>query len=76
MADTIANDAVAVTKSDSTVVDITALYVGATGDVTVITWRGTTVTFPTVPAGTILPIRCTKVMSTNTTASSFVGLKY
>jgi len=76
MADTIALDAVAITKSDSTALDIVALYVGTAGDVAVRTWRGSTITFTSVPAGSILPVRCDRVMSTNTTASGFVGLKF
>ena len=74
--DTVAQDAVAITKSDSTVLDFSALYVGTTGDVAIVTARGSTVTIPSVPAGTILPIPGTKVMSTNKTASGFEGLKF
>ena len=69
-------DAFAITKSDTTVVNFDALYVGTTGDVAVVTGKGSTTTFPTVPAGFIIPIKGTKVMSTNTTASGFVGMKY
>ncbi len=71
-----ATDAIAITKSDSTIVNVDAIYVGTTGDVAVLTSKGTTVTFPSVPAGAILPIKSTKVMSTNTTASGLVGLRY
>lgn len=70
------DDAFAVTPSDS--VDFTvaarALYVGVTGNVVVITKGGTAITFTAVPAGMILPIRCTRVNSTNTTATNIVGL--
>ena len=39
-----------------------SLYVGATGDVTVVVAHdGTTVTFKAVPAGTILPVTVKKV---------------
>lgn len=69
-------DAFSITKSDTTVYNFDALYVGTTGDVAVVTAKGTTITFPTVPAGYILPVKGTKVMSTNTTASGFVGMKY
>ena len=71
-----ARDAVSVTKSDSTVVNIDALYVGGAGDVAVTTHLGTVVTFGSVPAGTILPVKCKHVMSTNTTATLMVGLRY
>lgn len=75
-ADTVAQDAFAVTKSDSTPLDFTALYVGTTGDVAIRTFRGTTVTFPSVPAGGYVLCRGDRVMSTNTTASGIVGLKF
>lgn len=76
MADTTALDAVAISKSDSTVVDINGFYVGTAGDVAVVTFRGTTVTFPNVPAGAVIPIRCVKVLETGTEASDIVGLKF
>lgn len=71
-----ANDAAAITPSDSTAVAFDAVYVGTTGNLAVTTGAGTVVTFPSVPAGYILPIRCVKVMSTNTTATNLVGMKY
>ena len=71
-----AGDAAAVTVSDSTVVAFDAVYVGGIGNVALRTVRGSTVTFVGVPAGTILPVRCDRVMSTNTTATSLLGLQY
>jgi len=71
-----ANDGAAVTKSDSTVVAFDALYVGGAGDVAVTTPLGSVLTFSAVPAGSIIPIRCVRVMSTNTTATLIVGMKY
>lgn len=68
-----ASDAFAITKSDSTVFYARALYVGTTGDVVVTTRAGNDVTFKAVPAGTILPVRCTKVKAA-TTAADIVGL--
>ena len=76
------SDAVAITKSDTTqYIDATGgildrLYIGGVGDVAVTTERGTVVTFSAVPVGTILPIRCTKVMSTNTSATLITGLRF
>lgn len=68
-----ANDAFALTKSDSTVVYARALYIGGTGDVVVTTRGGSVVTFKAVPAGTILPVRISKLMAA-TTATDVVGL--
>lgn len=67
--------AVAVTKSDTTLVNCRALYVGGAGDVAIIGYDDTVaVTLSAVPAGTLLPIACQKVMSTNTTATLIVAL--
>ena len=46
---------------------------GGTGDVTV-TMGGVYVTFKSVPAGTLLPIACTQVRNTGTSASNMVAL--
>ena len=73
-----ARTAFAVTPSDSTVIQARGLYVGGTGAVAVVMegdGAPTAVTFSAVPVGTILPIRVTKVMSTNTTATLIVGLQ-
>ena len=45
------------------------LYVGGTGNVSVVTIGGDVVTFNGVPAGTTLPIQVLKLRSTNTTAT-------
>lgn len=68
--------ALAVTKSDSTVLETTrGLYIGGTGDVAVLfTDGGIAVTFASVPTGTILPVQVTKVLSTGTTATSILAL--
>lgn len=50
------------------------LYVSGTGDVAVITVGGDTVTFTAVPAGTVLPIRVRRVLSTGTTATNIVAM--
>lgn len=66
----------AVTKSDST--DLTgarAVYVGGAGDVALMAiGDSAAVTFTAVPAGSIIPVRITRVMSTNTTATSIVAI--
>ena len=71
-----AHGAQAVTASDSTVLPGTrALWVGGAGNVAVkMSGNEATVTFVGVAAGTILPIQVTKVMATNTTATSIVAL--
>lgn len=70
-----AGNAVAVTPSDS--VDLTydtrALYVGGTGDISVITENGQTVTLVGVPAGSFLPISVSRVRATGTTATNIVA---
>ena len=45
------------------------LYVGGTGNVSVVTIGGDIVTFNGVPAGTTLPVQVLKLRSTNTTAT-------
>lgn len=70
-----ATRAAAVTPSDSTILNARALYVGGAGNVAVMPLEGSTaVTFTAVPAGTILPVSCARVMSTNTTATAIVAL--
>lgn len=60
-----------VTPSDTT--DLTGtsyLYVGGTGDVSVVTEKGDTAIFQDVPAGTLLgPLSITKVKQTGTDAT-------
>jgi hypothetical protein len=68
--------AVAVTKSDATILPATrGIYVGVTGDVAVI-FAGDTaaVTMKNVVAGAEHAWQVTKVMSTNTTATDIVAL--
>ncbi len=78
-----ARDAVAITKSDTTLYNseinggyLDALYIGGAGDVAVRTVAGTVVTFSGATAGSTIPIRCDRVMSTNTTATLILGLRY
>jgi hypothetical protein len=67
----------AVTPSDSTVLTgVRGIYVGGTGDLTVVGGDGaTTVTFKAVPVGTVLNISPSKVKATGTTATLLVALK-
>lgn len=69
--------AAVLTKSDTTVYTPAyhGLYVGGAGDVTVIPeGQSATVTFTSVPTGTILPVTVKQLMSTGTTATNIVGL--
>lgn len=70
-----AHSAAAVTPSDSTVLPTTrALYIGTTGDLTVIMAEDENeVTFVGVPAGMILPVQVIKVLAA-TTASNIIAL--
>lgn len=70
-----ANGGAAITKSDSTPVAFDAIYVGGAGDVVVRTFGGVTLTFTAPPVGTIIPIRCDRVMAA-TSATLLVGLTY
>ena len=72
IADAPALDAFPITPSASPFATVArAIYVGGAGDVTVTTWRGTSITF-TLPAGTVLPLVCTHV--TAATATNIRGL--
>ena len=70
-----ARHAAAVTPSNT--VDLPTaskrLWVGAIGDVTLITVGGDTVTYTAVPAGTYLNVRAARVKSTGTSASNIVA---
>jgi hypothetical protein len=67
--------AAAVTKSDSTVLDCRAFYVGGAGNVAIKTdASATAVTLTACIVGQIYPIRSYNIMSTNTTATAIVAL--
>ena len=73
----VASKAVAITPNDSADIELTkSLYVGSAGAIVVrlIGAPTTNVTFGAVPAGTTLPIRVVRVLSSGTAASSIVGL--
>ena len=69
-----ARTAFAITPNDSTdlAVSAKALWVGVLGDVKVITVDGDTVTFVGVQG--VLPVACSRVIATLTTATDIVGL--
>ena len=51
-----------------------AIYVGSTGDLSITTVAGSSVTFVGVADGTILPVQARQVAATGTTATAIVGL--
>lgn len=68
---------VAVTPSDTADLTLTtrAVFVGGGGAIRVILARDTSaVTFSGVAAGTLLPIRVSRVLATGTTATSILAL--
>lgn len=70
-----ARSASEVTFNDSNQIDPTrAIYVGSTGNVKVDFVDGSTVTFSSVSAGTLLPIRVNRIYSTGTTATDVIAL--
>lgn len=54
--------------------EASGIYVGGAGDVAVVLPSGTAITFVGVPAGSILPVRCIRVNSTNTDATNMIAL--
>lgn len=71
-----ANEAEAVTKSDTTKLTgmARALYVGGAGNASLLMGDGTSILFSGLSAGTILPVRFRRVNSTDTTATLMVAL--
>jgi len=57
-------DAVAVTKSNTTRFPPSVIYVGATGDVSVVTSQGNNAFFKGVPTGAVIPVRVIGVNDT------------
>lgn len=72
----VARDAFAITPSDTVGFTASArgVYVGVGGTVIVRTPRNTVITFLNVPQGAVLPVECTRVNATGTTATNLVGL--
>ena len=70
-----AYDAASVTPSDTTRIGgVRGLYIGGAGDVKITTEGGSDITFSGVVAGSILPIRATRVYATGTTADNIIAL--
>lgn len=71
-----ANDAVPVDVStDNQILPGTCrnLYVGTAGDIALVTAKGSTVTFASVPVG-VLPVQATQINNSGTTASGILAL--
>lgn len=70
-----AHGIISITPADSDLAfDIRGFYVGATGDVKVTSTNGATATFVAIPTGQIMPVSCSRIWATGTTATSIVGL--
>ncbi len=66
----------AVTPSDTVNLSApaTGLWIGGAGAVSVQMYGdGATVVYPAVPAGSILPVQCTRVNATGTTATNIIA---
>jgi hypothetical protein len=70
-----ASDGAAVSLSDTVDLPVASkrLWVGGAGNVTLITVKGTALTYTAVPAGTYLLVRASRVKSTGTSASNIVA---
>lgn len=75
--DLASGDVLAVTKADSgsDFIVCRALYFGTGGNAQVLTEKGQTVLFKNIPDGAIIPIRCTRVFSTNSTVSDVLAMR-
>jgi hypothetical protein len=62
-----------VVPTDDLLVSYVGLYVGSTGDVSVVDLNGNPSTFVGVPAGTTIKMRITAVLATGTDATDLVG---
>lgn len=73
----LASSAIAVTPSDTVGFAVTnaGVWVGGAGNMVCVMEDGRTATFTGVTAGSLLPIRVTRVNSTSTTATSILALR-
>ena len=72
----VAGNAEAVTPSDTVNIEGSpvVLYVGVTGNISVLTAGGDEVTFLNAQAGSVLPVRVKRVNSASTTATDMIAL--
>lgn len=69
----IAAKAASITPSDTAPNIYSYIYVGGTGDLTLVTEGGNTVTLVSLPVGSWVWVRTFKVKATDTTATDLVG---
>ncbi len=63
-----------VTPSDTAGNSFSAFMCGVAGAIAFQNVLGTTITLAAVPAYTVIPVACVRIMSTNTTATNIIGL--
>jgi hypothetical protein len=74
-AKSVANTAQSITPADSDLATpVEALWVGGSGNIKITTLDGSVVTLVGAIAGSLIPIAVKRVWSTDTTATSIVGL--
>ena len=71
----IPREAANITPSDTADHNLVGFYVGGTGDVTVVTDRGSTVLFSACPVGTVIGLAIKRIKSTGTTATLLTGFE-
>lgn len=71
-----AEHAEVVTPSDSTDLGVVSrsLYIGGAGNVSVVMLSGATVTFSNLAAGSLLPVRVSRVRATGTSATNLLSI--
>jgi hypothetical protein len=71
-----AYNAFSITASDSTNLPATtrAIYIGVSGNMSVVMADGGVVQFSNIPAGAMLPLRVIRVNATGTSAAGLIGL--
>ena len=72
--DSPASDFEAVVTNTDFTATCRGVYVGGAGNVSAKSVSGSDVVFTGVPAGSILPIRATRINTTNTTATDMVAM--
>lgn len=51
-----------------------AVYVGTTGDVTIVSLKGVSATYKAVPAGSVIPVGVKTVVKATTTAADLIAM--